>query len=199
MTLRPAPTNPMHDAQISQRLGMAAREPDRMRNALAGAAPAELKTDVAHQVYVLGLDQLREGTNLDRAVPVGWRYLLRQGDQVVAAAETIIDAGGKAAFASFNSGPYVDSTRRALGRAEAFAGAESGEDWEPRIIHVPALHAMALWLHTDADTTDVVLPLAPTPAGIEADRQYTIAEYLAALQTISFSVEALSRSDTRGS
>jgi len=200
MPLRPAAPNAMHDAQVRQHLNTMARQPANQRNALAGAAPAELEMDVPHRVYALGLDQVREGADLDQAVPIGWRYLLKQGDQVVAAAQTVTDAGGQAAFASFNSGPYVDSTQQALGTAEEYAGAGagSGDDWEPRVLHVPALHAMALWLHTDAETTDVVLPLPPVPPGIEADRRYSVPDYLAALQEVAGNVEPASPSDTTG-
>jgi hypothetical protein len=199
MALQPATPSPMHDEQVLRHLRRAGTQP-KNQNALAGAAPEELEMDVPHRVYTLGLDQVVAGADLDTAVPSGWRYLLKQGDQVVAAAQTVTDAGGQAAFASFNSGPYVESTSKALSTAEQYAGAGEGsdDDWEPRVLHVPALHAMALWLHTDAETTDVVLPLPPVAAGIEPNRRYTVPDYLAALRQLAGSVQAASAGETTG-
>ncbi|MBA2445573.1 MAG: hypothetical protein H0V49_09610 [Nocardioidaceae bacterium] len=165
MPLRPAVPSHLHTEQVRLNLQHMAGQPTRQLNALADAAPGELGIDTPYQVFIVGLDQVIGDTGLRSAVPTGWRYLLRQGDQVVAAAQTVTDDGGQAAFASFNSGPYVESTRLAFGTAEEYAGAGPGseDDWEPRILHVPALHAMALWLHTEAETTDIVLPLPPAP------------------------------------
>jgi hypothetical protein len=191
----------MHEAQVRQHLRTLARGSADQQNALAGSSPDALDIEAPHPVYVLGLDQVLAGAELAKAVPVGWRYLLRQGNgEVVAAAQTLTDAGGQAAFASFNSGPYVASTSQALDTATEYAdgGAGGGEAWEPRVLHVPALHAMGLWLHTEAETTDVVLPLPPVPPGIDADRRYTVPEYLAALQDIAGSVQPTTASDTTG-
>jgi hypothetical protein len=200
MPLRPAVPSQPHTDQVRLNLKRMAGQSSRQLNALAGAAPAELEMDRPHQVYTMGLDQVIGDTGVRSAVPTGWRYLLRQGDQVVAAAQTVTDDGGQAAFASFNSGPYVESTRQAFGTAEQYAGAGEGseDDWEPRVLHVPALHAMALWLHTEAETTDIVLPLPPVPQGIEPDRRYTVSDYLAALRGIAGSVDLASHADTTG-
>ncbi len=201
MPLQPAVPSPMHEAQVRQHLRTLARGSDDQQNALAGSSPDALDLEAPHPVYVLGLDQVLAGAELAKAVPVGWRYLLRQGDgEVVAAAQTMTDAGGQAAFASFNSGPYVASTSAALDTATEYAdgGAGGGEAWEPRVLHVPALHAMGLWLHTEAETTDVVLPLPPVPPGIDADRRYTVPDYLEALQGLAGTVEPTSASDTTG-
>ena len=40
----------------------------------------------AHRVFNLGLDDLRAGAGLTAAKPVGWRYLIRDGDRAVASA-----------------------------------------------------------------------------------------------------------------
>ena len=201
MPLQPAVPSPMHEAQVRQHLRTLSRGSADQQNALAGSSPEALDIEAPHPVYVLGLDQVLAGAELAKAVPVGWRYLLRQGDgQVVAAAQTVTDAGGQAAFASFNSGPYVASTSQALGTATEYAdgAAGGGEAWEPRVLHVPALHAMGLWLHTEAEVTDVVLPLPPVPPGIDPDRRYTVPDYLAALQGLAGTVEPTSASDTTG-
>jgi hypothetical protein len=201
MPLQPAVPSPMHEAQVRQHLRTLARGAAHQQNALAGSSPDALDIEAPHPVYVLGLDQVLAGAELAKAVPVGWRSLLRQGDgQVVAAAQTVTDAGGQAAFASFNSGPYVASTSQALDTATEYADGDAGggEAWEPRVLHVPALHAMGRWLHTETETTDGVLPLPPVPPGNDADHRYTVPEYLAALQGLAGTVQPTTASDTTG-
>jgi len=101
-------------------------------------------------------------------------------------------------FSMFNSGPFVASTAAAFTRAEGMGGAAGEAPLEPRLLHVPALHAMAVWLHGQDATADVVLPLAPTPPTVDSDRQYSVEEYLAALRDAAPRVDAVGVEDTTG-
>ena len=190
--------NARHDQAVKNRLGSMAQQPAEQQNALAGAAPDELQMEAPHEVYTLGLDQLTAGVDLEKVVPSGWRYLLRQGGETVAVAQTRIDDGGQPVFSQFNSGPFVASTQDALGRAEEFAGGADSADLAPRLLHVPALHAMALWLHGADDAADVIMPLAPTPPGIDAGRRYSVSDYLSALREAAATIPATRTGDTTG-
>jgi hypothetical protein len=199
MPLTHAQPNPLHDSVVRERLGSMAGQPAEHLNALAGAdAPDELQMEAPHEVYTLGLDQVTSGVDLEKVVPSGWRYILRQGGAAVASAQTMIDSGGRPAFAQFNSGPFVASTQDALGRAEEYAGGADDAELEPRLLHVPALHAMALWLHGGDGASDVVLPLAPTPPGIDAGQRYLMADYLSALRQLAATVEPAQAGDATG-
>lgn len=197
---------PLQHAQADQRVANVVRSqldrlsaaPDAAQHALAGSAPAELSMEAPHQVYTLGLDQLASGSGLASIRTHGWRYLLRRGNQVVAAAQTSMDATGAPVFAQFNSGPFVQSTADALQRAEQIAGAARGESFEPRLLHVPALHAMALWLHGGGRAKDIVIPLKPAPAPVRPDRQYSVDEYLAALRQAAGTVDTVGVLDKTG-
>ncbi|MET8453779.1 hypothetical protein [Streptomyces sp. NPDC005209] len=114
----------------------------------------------------------------------GWRFLIRCGDRAVAAAETMLTPDGWA-FSHFFEGPYVSSTERALRQAEAMPQA-----YQPRLLSVPGLYMLTLWLHGDcaADgseghpaATDLLVPLAPAPPGIAAHRPLRVAELLPVL------------------
>jgi len=52
---------------------------------------------------------------------------------------------------------------------------------EARLIRVPALYVMALWLKDLDGDDDVVVPMAPAPPFLEANRPYTEREFLKAL------------------
>ncbi|GAA2587363.1 MULTISPECIES: hypothetical protein [Streptomyces] len=114
----------------------------------------------------------------------GWRFHIRCGDHAVAAAETMLTPDGWA-FSHFFEGPYVASTERALRQAESMAQA-----YQPRLLSVPELYMLTLWLHGDcaADATaghpaatDLLVPLAPAPPGIAAHRPHRVSELLPVL------------------
>ncbi|ELP68042.1 hypothetical protein ACKI1I_42060 [Streptomyces turgidiscabies] len=114
----------------------------------------------------------------------GWRFLIRCGDRAVAAAETMLTPDGWA-FSHFFEGPYIASTERALRQAEAMK-----QPYQARLLSVPELYMLTLWLHGDitADgaeghpaATDLLVPLAPAPPGIAAHRPHRVAELLPVL------------------
>lgn len=86
------------------------------------------------------------------------------------------------AFSRFFEGPYVTATERAIRQADAL-----GTAYQPRLLSVPELYMLTLWLHgdTDADAStgspapaDILVPLAPAPPGIAAHRPHRVAELL---------------------
>jgi len=126
---------------------------------------------------------------LDRITPegvaatrlAGWRFLIRCGDRAVAAAETRLTPDGWA-FSHFFEGPYIASTERALRQAES-----TTQPFQARLLSVPGLYMLTLWLHGDTASdgttgrpvpTDLLVPLAPAPPGIAAHRAHRVAELL---------------------
>ncbi|ANS63770.1 hypothetical protein SLINC_1546 [Streptomyces lincolnensis] len=114
----------------------------------------------------------------------GWRFLIHCGGRAVAAAETMLTPDGWA-FSRFFEGPYIASTERALRQAETMTQA-----YQPRLLSIPRLYMLTLWLHgdcaSDAATghpaaTDLLVPLAPAPPGIAAHRPHRVSELLPVL------------------
>ncbi|MER5771979.1 hypothetical protein [Streptomyces sp. NPDC001985] len=111
----------------------------------------------------------------------GWRFLIRGTDRYVAAAETVLTPDGWA-FSHFFEGPYLTSTERALRQAESMT-----TPFQPRLLSIPELYMLTLWLHGDPEAdaasgtllpTDVLIPLAPAPPGIAADRPHRVTDLL---------------------
>ncbi|MGC0333367.1 hypothetical protein RKD23_006357 [Streptomyces sp. SAI-170] len=111
----------------------------------------------------------------------GWRFMIRNGDRALAAAETRLTPDGWA-FAHFFEGPYIASTERALRQAETLTQA-----YQPRLLSIPSLYMLTLWLHGDlaADGStgglqpaDLLVPLAPAPPGIASHLPHRVAELL---------------------
>jgi len=165
---------------------------------LRNADPDEFALTKPHQVYTLGLDELRAGQVLSAARPTSWRYLVERDARPVALGETQIRESGEHAFAQLNYGPFVPGTAEALGVAEQYA---ARDDADVRFLHVPALYLQAVWLHGRSQTSerdDTLVPVAPTPPGIEANRAYPVRELLGLLQERARSVPVMTEGDTRG-
>ncbi|MEU5365052.1 hypothetical protein ABZ354_16515 [Streptomyces sp. NPDC005925] len=144
-----------------------------LRNAEAPATP-----ELPLPVHVL--DRITaEGVTATRLA--GWRFLIRCGERAVAAAETTLTPDGWA-FAHFFEGPYVTSTELALRQAETVP-----QPYQPRLLSLPSLYMLTLWLHGDCTADpgaghpapgDLLIPLAPAPPGIAAHRPYRVADLL---------------------
>ncbi|MEV1021819.1 hypothetical protein [Streptomyces sp. NPDC050264] len=146
------------------------------------AAQGPASPELPLPVHVL--DRITETTGPSRARLAGWRFLIRIGDRAVAAADTMLTPDGWT-FSHFFEGPYVSSTERALRQAESLP-----KPYQPRLLSVPELYMLTLWLHGDhtADAAsghpaadDILIPLAPAPPGIAAHRPHRVAELLPVL------------------
>lgn len=147
----------------------------------SGTGPAGA-TD-ALPVHVL--NGVGAGDGPPHAALSGWRFHLAAEGRVVVAAEARITPDGWA-FSHFSEGPYVASTQRALRQAESLSAR-----LQPRLLSVPELYMVTLWLRTDADAApesgevdpaDLLVPLAPAPPGIRAHRAHRAGDLLPALR-----------------
>ena len=171
--------------------------PGSIPHGLLSAGAAEVAPTNPHAVHTLGLSELAQpGRGLAASRQTGWRYLLSQDNQVVASAETVADQQGQTQFSHFNQGPFVASTAAALDVAQRLPETTSAS-FDTRLLHVPALYTMALWLHGDG-SNDLLIPLDPAPAGIEANRAYPAAQLLDTLAERAQQVPQMAADDTRG-
>ena len=146
-----------------------------------------LSLTLPHQVFTAGLEELAGGQDLTQAAQLtGWRALLEEDRQVVAAAE-VAASPREAAGASINRGALVQSTVEALDTAEHHELVAS-EAFEPRLLQVPALYVTALWLHRSGATDDLFIPLAPTPQPLVAGEIYDAPEFAAQVADMARSV-----------
>jgi hypothetical protein len=157
----------------------------------AAVQPEELHQSEPHPVYVATLDDLAAGKLLAAAKQTGWRYLLAQNDEVVAEAELVAGRAAKGAkgakaakgggleFAGLTHGPFTGATVDGLHAAERLPQVEKA-DYELRLLKVPAVYLVALWLHGNDE--DILVPIGQPPAGLKKNRAYTEARVLRALR-----------------
>ena len=139
----------------------------------------QLSAEFPLPVHVL--DRVSPADSTPRTRLTGWRFLIRSAERAVAAADTMLTADGWA-FSRFFEGPYVPATERALRQAEALSAS-----YQPRLLSVPELYMLTLWLHedTEADASegspapaDLLVPLAPAPPGIASHLPHRVSELL---------------------
>jgi hypothetical protein len=128
--------------------------------ALRGARRDRLDLSTPHQVFTMGLEDITSGGGLDSAKPVGWRYLVEDGGQLVASAETAQTPDGTQEVSQFTEGPFVAETDKAVKAVRKLPQLVAA-GFELRLLRIHSLYVMALWLHSPA--TDLLVPLAPSP------------------------------------
>ena len=163
---------------------------------------AALSLSSPHPIFTVELERLAAGDRpLEAAELVGWRALLEESKQVVAAVELPGAEPGKAG-ALVNRGAFVESTVAALTTAERHEQVAS-ERVELRLLRVNALYVLALWLHGEEAEADLFVPLAPAPPPLRAESAYDRAEFEKELaqmaQSVAESYRAAERPDELGS
>jgi hypothetical protein len=132
--------------------------------ALHGARKERLALSAPHQVFTMGLDDITSGAGLERARPVGWRFPIEEDGRLIASAETTQAPDGNHEVSHFNEGPFVAATDKAVKAVRNLPQLQAA-GYELRLLRIPALYMMALWLHEPA--TDLLVPLAPSPIAKE--------------------------------
>lgn len=179
MTLRAAEISDDSVEEMRSHLSELAGRAGFPQRALSRANPLGLSLAVPHDVYFLGLSDLAEGASLDSAALVGQRVLVMDGEQAIASAELATDDRGSG-FHS-NEGPYVEATAEAIARADEDPELADG-DYEVRLLRIPGLYFMGIWLKHERGGTDVVIPLEPAPSPFEARRKYSPEELISTLR-----------------
>ncbi len=178
MTLR-VPEAPAKTVDAIQRhLSDLAGRAEFQHRGLSGARLGDLALAAPHDVYTLGLDAVARGAGLDEAQVVGRRFLVMDDDRPVAAAEVADDDGS--GFQA-NEGRFVAATAAAIRRAEEDPELAEGR-YELRLLRIPALYLMALWLSDDDGGADRVVPLAPAPKPLRPGASYAPDELLGLLR-----------------
>jgi hypothetical protein len=128
--------------------------------ALRAARKERLTLSTPHQVFTMGLDDITSGGGLDRAQPVGWRFLIEEGGRLIASTETTLLPDGTHEVSQTTEGPFVAGTNEAVKTVRNLPEL-AAVGFELRLLRIPALYVWALWLHAPA--TDLLVPIAPSP------------------------------------
>jgi hypothetical protein len=174
------PPMPAHEA-VRSRLGYLAEASAFRTPALRGVAPNTIALSTPHRVAILPLDRIKRGMSLRSAAQKkGWRFLVHNGDQVVAAAQSTLSEKGEHRFAHLNEGPFVAGTEQAVRRAELLASVQKGR-FEPLLLMVPAVNVVALWLQDLDGDADLVMAIPPVPREIPPYKALAASDFVTVL------------------
>jgi hypothetical protein len=176
VTLRPATLSVSALETIREGVARLAGRPEYRDRALGRVE--SLDVAAPHDVYSLGLDALVAGKGLEAAEPVARRVLIMRAADTVATAELDDREGGEL---SATEGPFAEATASAIARVESWPTVVEG-NYELRLLRLPALYFMALWLKDESGNDHVIVPLDPAPAGLDARRGYAEDELLGELR-----------------
>nr|MDO8114921.1 hypothetical protein [Candidatus Sigynarchaeota archaeon] len=132
-------------------------------------------------VFQIGLNDLAKGGTIDVAKQTGWRYLLEHKNSVIASTETVLGPEQKHHFAAVTEGPLVQGTVSAIKAADSLKEISTGE-YEVRLLLVPALYAMALWLVNLQKGSDLAIPISPAPPYMTPNKIISLNDLLSLLQ-----------------
>jgi hypothetical protein len=142
----------------------------------ATAGPDQVSLTMPHVVHGIGLDALAARQPLTDAAPVAWRFLVATAAGPVASTEVALDAAARpTAFTQFNEGPFVQATITAVEAARRWPEVDRGR-YQVRVLRIPALYLVALWLKGLGGSEDLFIPLEPAPDFATAGRPYRAAE-----------------------
>ena len=134
-----------------------------------------------HQVYTIDIGAIAAGQMprglLAEVVFLCWRYLVFLDENRMAFADIVpTDSGFE--YLATTVGPAVHGTVEALRVAEALDSTER-DTFELRTLAVAPIGFTALWLHS---ANDWLLPIIPSPLGIEPYRAYAPNELIIPLK-----------------
>lgn len=143
--------------------------------------PDEVTLSAPHPVFNLEIPDCLERRPFAQSRHVGWRYLVRANSESIATSEVAVGQDGEPSeFAQLNGGPFVRSTERIFDEVSGIPEVSEGT-YEVRMLRMPALYVMALWLRGIEGHDDLVMPLEPAPSFLNPRHTYHEGEFLDAL------------------
>lgn len=130
---------------------------------LGEIAPDDVEVSTPHRVFALLVRDIEADGGLEMAQPVGWRFLLESGGNVLAGAE-VSETPERTFPPTFYRSSSVGATATAVRAARALPQLRLA-GFDLRLLRIPELYQVALWLHSP--NTDLLIPLAPSPIGRE--------------------------------
>ncbi|HEX6175385.1 MAG TPA: hypothetical protein VF089_15365 [Candidatus Binatia bacterium] len=166
-------------AIVSERLGALTTHGAPASEMLAETSSEQLDLAAPHPVYFIKLTDVAEGRLLSAAILTGWRYLVLQGEEAVGAATVaVLENNESLRFSHMSQGPFVKNTIEGIRHAEELPEVLEN-DYELRMLDIPSLYVVALWLHGQEDR---IIPLAPTNRALDPYKTYSEDELLSALK-----------------
>ena len=162
---------------------------------LRRAPPEALALSTPHRIAVLPANRFKRKIALSSdVIEKGWRFLILNGAEVVASADSILTETGEHRFGHINEGPFVQATEQAIRRAEADSRVTKGR-YEPVLLMVPNLKVVSLWLRNLTGKTDLLMVLPPAPRELHPYELRAADDFIASLNNLARRANNAGRTD----
>jgi len=133
------------------------------------------QTPTALPIYVLGLDSFERG-DINDASLVGWHYVVADKAGNAGVDVYVDNKQTRHTFGAVNRGAIVDETVAQLSSAREDARYAEERDYEVRILRVPALYLVALWLKAYQAGHDRFVSVGPALSTLAAGSGHSWSE-----------------------
>lgn len=165
---------------INEALGSLLSQPASLLSATTGLNLDALSAAAPHRCYFVRLESVAGGQILSEAELTGWRYIVLSDELPLLAAELNINADEDVPeFSNTNQGPHVEGTVEGVRIAESLDEVRR-QDFELRLLEIPSLYVIALWLH--GEENNLLIPLPPTNPVLTSFGIFTEEELLTVLR-----------------
>ncbi len=127
-----------------------------------------------HQVYYAPPTTLKPGSFLQSAKPVAWRHNQGTPEAAMEAEIDVMLNPQNTSITSLTQGPFAHEPMALLPQLTGTDEGEGAPASELRMLRVPEVKLMAVWLHSEM--SDVFIPLAPCPRSLTPGKRYSLAE-----------------------
>jgi hypothetical protein len=135
----------------------------------AGSPPPRMSQPIP--LYTIGLQDIHDSEFLTAAREIGWRYVIFAEGPIAVADVEETESPGKPHFRRLTRGPIAQRLVEAISLAEGIYRNEQS-DYELRMLEIPALYTVALWLNGKQDAFIPIAdgsPSLPEKIAVDAD------------------------------
>jgi len=128
-------------------------------------------------IFSIGADEL-DLSHLLQTEASGWRYFIIHNNKPLLSAELELSEG-KLTFSNVALGVLNEEIIRLILQAEEFDEVQN-TDFELRLLKIPALNAIALWLFNE-EKESLIIPILPNESLVEKHK-FSVEDFFAELQ-----------------
>ncbi|HEV1287206.1 MAG TPA: hypothetical protein VNU44_17940 [Bryobacteraceae bacterium] len=134
-----------------------------------------------HRGYVMDVLDVAAGRLLETAIAGPWRHMIARGQLIEESVDVVeADSNGRHRLTNRSRGTRNGAMARAIARA-LVAPRFRNESFEARVLAIPALSVMALWLV--GNDKSLLIPVGTVPGVLKSGKQYSSDAFLAALRS----------------
>ncbi len=143
-----------------------------------------------HRVYYIPPREMLRSRSLDTARALAWRMSHMAGGMPFSTEVDLFANPRNEQITMVNRGPYAGAPSRQI--PQLLASATEG-DFELRMLRIPEIKLMAIWLHSPR--LDIVVPVAPVTPPLDGAREYGIDDLLHALAPVIARLDRVSQDE----